>query len=156
MADKVTWISLRWAGGKHRFQLRFDQHPEQTRRISYLVRDPTLHDRLRAILGRLVSGTWGVEDVSQPIRMGLIGGGDYPGPTEREREADYIAGRSAASWPMVDQLVRNHVLARPLAESVALAQTILIAAIVGVDPALATQGLEPAKLDLEQLTSMEA
>jgi hypothetical protein len=145
MAEKVTHIRLKWAGGEHRFLLDLDP-PNNSRALHDA---PRLHDRIRAVLGRLIDGTWGAEDVSGPIRLGLIGGGEFL-PNRRSL---------LDPWKEVDALVSAHVLRRPLAESVPLAQTILMAAITGVDPSLADAGLSPVQAmpgDLDQTADEEA
>lgn len=64
------------------------------------------------VLDRLHSGRWNVDDISQTIRLGLIGGGMEPVPAMK--------------------LVRNYVEDRPPLENLALAQVILGAALVGI------------------------
>lgn len=64
------------------------------------------------ILVRIQSGRWRVDDLREPIRVGLIGGGASPG--------------------RATELVRRYVDQRPLAESVPVALAVLMAAIVGV------------------------
>ena len=129
MADQiVNYVRLAWAGGENKFHLRFDGGPKSNDGLG-MGPGIELHDRVRAILGRLLSGTWGVDDISKPILLGLIGGEDFP------------RGRitSGVSWPRAHDLVEKHVLTRPLAESLPLAQCILIAAIMGVPADMANR-----------------
>jgi hypothetical protein len=95
-------IDLTWAGGEHRFLLT----------IEHLR---ALQDKCDAgpawVLARLGSQQWYVDDVIQPIRLGLEGGG-----------LDKEAAR---------KLVKKHVEERPLTESVLTAQAILMAALYG-------------------------
>ena len=135
---KAAHIRLSWAGGVHRFRLDFETGDAS---LFSPYHGLELHDRERAVLQRLVSADWGVDDVRVPIRLGLIGGGDFAP----------AASMKASPWKAVDDLVAEHVLRRPLSESVPLAQTILLAAIVGVDPALADRGLSPVEMTPEDV-----
>jgi hypothetical protein len=63
------------------------------------------------ILQRLTTGSWRIEDVSNVIRLGLIGGGMEPIPALK--------------------LVRSYVEARPPMESLLYAQAILSAGLMG-------------------------
>jgi hypothetical protein len=91
-----------WADGDYTFRLPWGQLVE-------------LQEKCDAgpyvILKRISDGSWRVEDLSQTVRLGLIGGGVEP---------------KAAL-----QLARDYVEARPLAESVLIAHEILSAAILG-------------------------
>lgn len=91
-----------WAGGEHAFELRIDH-----------LR--AIQDKCDAgpafVLQRLSSGQWYVDDVVQPIRLGLVGGG--------------MAMEDAR------KLVRRHVEDRPLSQSVLTAQAILMLALYG-------------------------
>lgn len=64
------------------------------------------------VMARLESGAWGINDVREPIRLGLIGGGMKP-------EAAMAA-------------VRRHVDENPLAHSVLVAYEVVKAAMFGV------------------------
>jgi hypothetical protein len=64
------------------------------------------------VMARLESGAWGINDVREPIRLGLIGGGMKP-------EAAMAA-------------VRRHVDENPLAHSVLVAYEVMRAAMFGV------------------------
>lgn len=64
------------------------------------------------VMARLESGAWGINDVREPIRLGLIGGGMKP-------DAAMAA-------------VRRHVDESPLAHSVLVAYEVLRAAMFGV------------------------
>lgn len=100
----MTKVALNWAGGEHEFCLPIG-----------MLR--ALQDRCDAgpplVLQRLTTGAWHVDDVIQPIRLGLEGGG-----MDKE-EARKLAVR--------------HVEDRPLALSVLTAQAILAAALFGVE-----------------------
>src|SRR5690554_3802956 len=93
-------VELTWAGGEHEFALPID-----------LLR--ALQDKCDAgpawVLARLGSQQWYVDDVIQPIRLGLEGGG-----MDKEQAR---------------KLVKKHVEDRPLTESVLTAQAILMAAL---------------------------
>lgn len=64
------------------------------------------------VLDRLVSGRWRVQDISETLRLGLIGGGMAP--------VDAL------------KLVREYVEGRPPLENLVIAQRVLGAAVVGV------------------------
>lgn len=95
-------IDLTWQGGEHTFALPIE-----------LLR--ALQDKCDAgpawILARLSSKQWLVDDVIQPIRLGLEGGG--------------------MSKDDARKLTKKHVEDRPLTESVLTASTILMAALYG-------------------------
>ena len=65
------------------------------------------------IATRLQDGRWRVEDVTETIRLGLIGGGMSPAEA--------------------NTLVRRYVHERPLLESIMYAQAIIMSALIG-DP----------------------
>lgn len=67
---------------------------------------------IAAVMTRLGSGSWGLNDVREPIRLGLIGGGMSP---EKAMAA-----------------VRAHVDENPLTSSVLLAYAVIEAVMVGV------------------------
>lgn len=94
--------SLTWAGGEHDFELRLEH-----------LR--ALQDKCDAgpqwILSRLATKQWLVDDVIQPIRLGLEGGG-------MEKEA-------------ARKLVQKFVEDRPLTLSVLTAQAVLMIALFG-------------------------
>ena len=95
-------VELTWAGGEHEFKLTID-----------LLR--ALQEKCDAgpafILQRLTQNRWMVDDVIQPIRLGLEGGG--------------------MSKEDARKLVKKFVEDRPLTESVLTAQAILMAALYG-------------------------
>lgn len=95
-------LAADWADGERTFRLPIGQLRE-------------LQDKCAAgplqILGRLSDGTWRVDDVRETIRLGLIGGGATP--------TDALV------------LVHRYVDARPLLENTALAQSILLVALMG-------------------------
>lgn len=96
-------ITLQWADGDHKFRLAIGQLRE-------------LQEKCNAgpleIMGRLQHGTWRVDDVREPVRLGLIGAGTDP--------------MTALA------LVVNYIEKRPLVENVPIARTILMAALIGV------------------------
>jgi hypothetical protein len=95
-------IELTWAGGEHAFLLNID-----------LLR--ALQDKCDAgpafVLARLQRSQWLVDDVVQPIRLGLEGGG--------------LAKAEARN------LTRRFVEDRPLTESVLTAIAVLMHALYG-------------------------
>ena len=94
-------IDLDWADGPHTFRLAWGELRQ-------------LQEKCDAgpfvILSRLRGGTWRVDDISETIRLGLIGGGARPG--------DALA------------LVRDYVESRPPLENLMLATGILSAAVI--------------------------
>jgi hypothetical protein len=122
--DRVNHATLTWAGGTHRFRVVYAEP-------SRFATDPGgLGGAERAILDRLLNDTWSAADVSTPILVGLRGG--------------RITGNSSGHLPALPSaediaLVRDYVQARPLAESVFLAQAVLFATIFGVPTALANR-----------------
>lgn len=97
-------LDLTWADGDYSFQLKWGQIAE-------------LQDRTNAgpyhVLNRLYDGTWKIEDISNIVRLGLIGGGMSP--------------------VTALNLTRTYVEERPLLENHPIAVVILKAALVGVD-----------------------
>ncbi|MEN6535651.1 MAG: gene transfer agent family protein [Bryobacteraceae bacterium] len=84
------------------------------------------HAGFAVIMARLENGAWGLNDVREPIRLGLIGGGMKP-------EAAMAA-------------VRRHVDENPLAHSVLVAYEIVKAAMFGVpDDPVGTAGDDDKK-----------
>lgn len=95
-------IELDWADGTYAFRLAWGQLAELQEKCDagpYVV------------LQRLHSGAWRIEDISNIIRLGLIGGGLEPSPALK--------------------LTRAYVEARPPMESLIPAQVILSAALMG-------------------------
>jgi len=95
-------IELDWADGTYAFRLAWGQLAELQEQCDagpYVV------------LNRLYSGQWRVEDISNVVRLGLIGGGMTP--------ADAL------------KKVRAYVEARPPLENVLVAQAILAAGLQG-------------------------
>jgi hypothetical protein len=97
-------VTFTWADGEHRFRLGIGQLRE-------------LQEKTEAgpafILGRLQNGSWLLDDLREPLRLGLIGGGMSPVEALR--------------------LVQRYVDDRPLLESVQPAMAVLLAALVGVE-----------------------
>jgi hypothetical protein len=95
-------VTFDWADGTYRFSLKWGQLAE-------------LQDKCEAgpyvVLQRLHSGAWRIEDISNIIRLGLIGGKMEP-----------VAAL---------KLVRTYVEARPPMENLVPAQVILSAALMG-------------------------
>lgn len=95
-------VTFDWADGTHSFRLAWGQLAELQEKCDagpYVV------------LQRLHSGAWRIEDISNIIRLGLIGGGMEPAPALN--------------------LARRYVEARPPMESLIPAQVILSAALTG-------------------------
>jgi Phage tail tube protein, GTA-gp10 len=95
-------VTFDWADGTHSFRLAWGQLGELQEKCDagpYIV------------LQRLHSGAWRIEDISNIIRLGLIGGKMEP----------------AAAL----KLVRAYVEARPPMENLVPAQVILSAALMG-------------------------
>ena len=95
-------VTFDWGDGTHSFRLAWGQLAELQEKCDagpYVV------------LQRLHSGAWRVEDVSNIIRLGLIGGGMEPAPALK--------------------LTRFYVEARPPMESLIPAQVILSSALMG-------------------------
>ncbi|MCX5478450.1 gene transfer agent family protein [Kaistia geumhonensis] len=96
-------IEIAWNGGTHSFRLAIRQWVELQEECG--IGPPEL-------LSRLGGSRWRVQDVRQPIRLGLVGGGMKP--------AD------------ANILVARYVDERPLIEAVPVAQAIVLASLVGV------------------------
>lgn len=95
-------VTFDWGDGTHSFRLAWGQLAELQEKCDagpYVV------------LQRLHSGEWRVEDISNIIRLGLIGGGLEPSPALK--------------------LTRAYVESRPPMESLIPAQVILSAALMG-------------------------
>lgn len=96
-------IEFDWADGTYSFRLAWGQLGELQEKCDagpYVV------------LQRLHSGTWRIEDITNIIRLGLIGGGMEPSPALK--------------------LARSYVEDRPPMENLIPAQVILSAALIGV------------------------
>ncbi|NMG39883.1 gene transfer agent family protein [Chelativorans sp. ZYF759] len=97
-------LDLTWAGGEHSFLLTIE-----------LLR--ALQDKCDAgpplVLKRLSANLWTVDDVIQPIRLGLEGGG-----MDKEEAR---------------RLVKKHVEDEPLQLSVMTAQAVMMAALYGME-----------------------
>lgn len=114
-------IELDWADGTYAFRLGWGQLAELQEKTDcgpYVV------------LNRLHSGQWRVEDISNVIRLGLIGGGMIP--------ADAL------------KKVRAYVEDRPPLESIIVAQVALGAALTGApdEKVGETQAANPEASDL--------
>lgn len=117
MTDRALHATFTWAGGTHRFALPMEATGGLPQRHG--VGDP--HPRLR----RLLTGYWTVPDVSETIRGGLVGGKAF-----------------RALSPGLEAIIADHVLKRPLAESVPLAKAILLVALFGIPAELADKAVE--------------
>ncbi len=99
-------VEMTWPGGRHKFAL-------------YLGQLRTLQDACNAgpeeILNRLRSGTWRVDDVVEPLRLGLIGSG---------------AMAPERAGPTVLNLIKQ---GEPLVEFKLPAMGVLTAALMGVE-----------------------
>ncbi|MCK1684243.1 gene transfer agent family protein [Bradyrhizobium sp. 147] len=96
--------SIIWAGGEDQFCLA---------KVGLILDlEAKCEAGIATVMTRLGSGTWRLNDVREPIRLGLIGGGMAPDKAM--------------------QAVRNHVDGNPLTSSVLLAYAILEAVMVGV------------------------
>ncbi|MET4721913.1 hypothetical protein ABIF63_006019 [Bradyrhizobium japonicum] len=93
-----------WAGGEDQFCLA---------KVGLILDlEAKCEAGIATVMTRLGSGTWRLNDVREPIRLGLIGGGMVPDAAMRA--------------------VRNHVDENPLTSSVLLAYAIIEAVMVGV------------------------
>ncbi|NSY68946.1 gene transfer agent family protein [Agrobacterium tumefaciens] len=95
-------VSFDWADGTYSFRLAWGELGELQEKCDagpYLV------------LQRLHSGAWRIEDITNIIRLGLIGGGMEPAPALK--------------------LARRYVEDRPPMENLVPAQVILSAALTG-------------------------
>ena len=119
MTDRALYATFTWAGGTHRFALPMEEMSGLPQRHG--VSDP--HPRLR----RLLTGYWTVDDVSGTIRAGLVGGTAY-----------------RALSPALEAVIGDHVLKRPLAESVPLAKAILLVALFGIPAEMAGRPVDAA------------
>ncbi|PHP68180.1 hypothetical protein CSC94_05885 [Zhengella mangrovi] len=114
-----------WAGGEHEFTLRLGE---------LRALQASCDAGPYFVLQRLSSGRWLVEDVIEPIRLGLLG-----------------AGMDRAE---VNRLVERHVEGKPLLQSAMTAQAILTAALIGEedDPV----GDEPGEPEAGEPTNFPA
>lgn len=78
-------ITLNWPGGEHMFALRLG---ELRRMQEACGAGP------EEILQRLTAGAWRVDDIIEPIRLGLIGGG-YP-----QKDAGLLVTRMMEQNPL--------------------------------------------------------
>jgi len=95
-------IDLDWADGTYSFRLPWAQ---------LAALQEACDAGPYVVLQRLTSGTWRVEDISNVIRLGLIGGGMPVGEALKK--------------------VRFYVEDRPPLENVPIAQSVLMVALVG-------------------------
>jgi hypothetical protein len=97
-------VAFDWADGNYTFRLGIKELLELQEKCDA---GPAF------ILGRLIDGTWRIQDIRETIRLGLIGGGLEP-----------IKALA---------VMKNYVTERPLLENILPAQAILNAALVGVE-----------------------
>lgn len=97
-------VRLAWRGGEHDFNL--------AQYKSLLALEAKCNAGVRAIMLRLETDTWYVDDIRETIRLGLIGGGATP--------------------EQALQLVKLHVDDCPLAHSKLVAYGVLSATMIGV------------------------
>jgi hypothetical protein len=97
-------LTFDWADGPHAFRLAWGQLAELQELTGC---GPQF------LLTRLMDGAWRAGDLSETIRLGLIGGGMEP----------------LKALALVDRYVKE----RPLLESLAPAKAILLAALTGVE-----------------------
>ncbi|WP_334154680.1 gene transfer agent family protein [Agrobacterium pusense] len=118
-------VTFDWADGTHSFRLAWGQLAELQEKCDagpYVV------------LQRLHSGEWRIEDVSNIIRLGLIGGGMEPAPALK--------------------LTRAYVEARPPMENIIPAQVILSAALTGAPEEKVGEG-DAANQKTDSLTNSQ-
>jgi hypothetical protein len=95
-------INLTWGDGEHEFRLGLKEWFELQEKCG---------SGLIEVMDRLATRRWKVEDIREPLRLGLIGAGMVP--------VDAFT------------LVKRYVDERPLMESVPVAFAVIAAAIVG-------------------------
>lgn len=96
--------TIAWAGGEDQFCLA---------KVGLILDlEAKCEAGIATVMTRLGSGTWRLNDVREPIRLGLIGGGMAPDAAMKA--------------------VRNHVDENPLTSSVLLAYAVIEAVMVGV------------------------
>lgn len=113
-------ITLTFGDGDHDFALRWGELAELQERTDagpYVV------------LQRLGSGAWRIEDLSNTVRLGLIGGGMKPEDALKK--------------------VRFYVEHRPLMETVPLAYAVLQAALVGAPDEPTGEAEAPNQVEVE-------
>jgi len=147
MSERQTVVRLKWAGGVHRFDLNaprlFDyssmveQSYARAPAFRHLAR-PVLHDAIGAIYGRLTRSAMSHDDIVNVIRVGLVGGGDVrPDDSSNDR------------WRELNDLVDTYVRARPLSDSIPVANMIIVAAMLGLPPEYATVAHAPIDIPVE-------
>jgi hypothetical protein len=97
-------ITFTWGDGEHRFRLGIGELRELQEKVDA---GPSW------LYARIEAGMWRVDDLREPIRLGLIGGGMKP--------------------ELAARLVRTYVEGRPLYESVVPAMKVLAAAVAGAE-----------------------
>jgi hypothetical protein len=116
-------LTLDWADGTYTFRLAWGELAE-------------LQEQCNAgpyvILDRLYTRQWRIEDVSNVIRLGLIGGGMEPVKALK--------------------LVRSYVEARPPMENVLFATGILSAGLMGAPDEPAGEGEAPNQIEKSSTT----
>ncbi|MEM1149330.1 MAG: gene transfer agent family protein [Pseudomonadota bacterium] len=100
----MALVTLTWLGGSHDFRLGIGE----IRAIQQASDAGPMH-----VHARIISGHWFVDDLYEPIRQGLVGGGMV----------------QSEATQLVDRLFSQH----PLGEFTLTAQAVLAAAILGLD-----------------------
>jgi hypothetical protein len=107
-------VELEWGDGEHKFRLAIGQLRELQEKVNRPRVAIGAHPiGLQQLLSGFRDGSWWIDDVSEIIRLGLIGGGKAP--------IDALS------------LTQRYCLSRPPLESVPIAQVILLTALIG-DP----------------------
>lgn len=114
-----TSITLAFADGEYLFRLPIKRIVEIEAKAGYI--DGVKH--------RLMHGGFGVQDVVETIRQGLIGGGK-----------GFVSGVEVTVGDLkANSLIDNYVDDKPLAENHITARAIIAALYVGYSPAVDTQ-----------------
>lgn len=92
---------LNWVGGEHVFDLRIGE----LRRLQEVCEAGP-----EEVLNRLRSGTWRVDDLIEPIRLGLIGSGAMDGPAA----SAFVTGLFDRHPKAAFKLVALEIMARAL------------------------------------------
>jgi len=118
-----TEISLAFADGEYLFRLP----------IKRIVEIEAKAGPIDAVRHRLLHGGFGIQDVVEVIRQGLIGGGK-----------GMVSGVPVeVSALKANSLIDGYVDGRPLAETAITARAIIMALYVGYEPAIEAQKKSP-------------
>lgn len=123
-------IDLFFGDGSYTFRLGLAQINEIERKCGFLgdvfsrLLKGVYHAEDANFIHDNRDGAWGINDIIEPIRQGLIGGG-----------AGVVDGLEVKVTPhRANQLIDAYVLAQPLGEGWKVALSVLTACIVGFDP----------------------